>query len=95
MHPSPNLEDDPRKYVQLANELRRQITEGTLRPRQRVPSITELAAERGWSREPCSMAMQVLADEGLVGGRLGWGITWSSEGQPQLMTAEIADRHRR
>lgn len=66
-------EDDPRKYVQLANELRRQIKDGALRPGQPVPSITELAAERGWSRGTCRQAMQTLTDEGLVGRTPGLG----------------------
>jgi DNA-binding GntR family transcriptional regulator len=62
----PSPEDDRRKYVQLADELRRQITDGTLRPGQALPSITKLAAERGWSRGPCRQAMQTLTDGGLV-----------------------------
>jgi DNA-binding GntR family transcriptional regulator len=62
----PSPEDDHRKYVQLADELRRQITEGTLRPGQALPSITKLAAERGWSRGTCRHSMETLTDEGLV-----------------------------
>lgn len=80
MQPSPNPEDDPRKYVQLANELRRQIKDGTLGPGQRVPSITVLAAERGWSRGPCRTAMQVLADEGLVWRTPGVGYSVAVQG---------------
>jgi Bacterial regulatory proteins, gntR family len=59
-------EDDHRKYVHLADELRRQITEGTLRPGQALPSITKLAAERGWSRGTCRHSMETLTGEGLV-----------------------------
>jgi DNA-binding GntR family transcriptional regulator len=73
MPPMPNPERDPRKYVQLADELRRQIMEGTLRPGQPVPSITKLAAERGWSRGTCRHAMERLTTEGLVRRILGLG----------------------
>lgn len=59
-------EVDPRKYVRLAAELRRQIAEGTLRPGQSTPSITRLAAERGWARGTCAEALQKLEGEGLL-----------------------------
>lgn len=72
--PKPGDEaDDPRKHIQLANELRKQIEDGTLRPGQPVPSITELAAERGWARGTCRHSMQILADEGLVRRTAGLG----------------------
>jgi DNA-binding GntR family transcriptional regulator len=61
-----NPEDDPRKYVRLAAELRRQIEDGTLQPGQAAPSITALAADRRWARQTCARAFQVLAAEGLV-----------------------------
>lgn len=66
MSSMPSPENDRRKYVQLAGELRRQITEGTLRPGQALPSITKLAAERGWSRGTCRHSMETLTGEGLV-----------------------------
>jgi DNA-binding GntR family transcriptional regulator len=33
-------------------------------PGEAVPSITDLAADRGWSRQTCSRAMRILAKEG-------------------------------
>lgn len=61
-----NPEDDPRKYLRLAAELRKKIEDGTLRPGERVPSITVLAAERGWARQTCGRALRMLKDEGLL-----------------------------
>jgi GntR family transcriptional regulator len=73
MRSTPQPDDDPRKYVQLAEELRRLIRNGALRPGQAVPSITTLAAERGWSRGTCRHTLQVLEDEGLVRRAVGLG----------------------
>ena len=58
--------DDPRKYIRLAAALRGMITDSTLIPGQPVPSITRIAAERGWARGTCRHALQILQDEGLV-----------------------------
>jgi DNA-binding GntR family transcriptional regulator len=59
-------EDDPRKYLRLTAELRTKIDEGVLRPGEPVPSITVLAAERGWARQTCGRALRMLRDEGLL-----------------------------
>ena len=61
-----NPDADPRKYVRLAAELQRQIAEGMLQPGQSVPSVTRLAAERGWARGTCAGALQTLEDERLL-----------------------------
>jgi GntR family transcriptional regulator len=61
------------KNVRLADELRRQIADGTIRPGRPMPSITELAGQRGWSRGPCRIAMQKLEAEGLLLRRPGRG----------------------
>jgi DNA-binding GntR family transcriptional regulator len=62
-----DADSDPRKYVQLAARLRRDIRNGTLCPGVPVPSITALVAEHGgWARQTCSKALQLLEDEGLL-----------------------------
>jgi DNA-binding GntR family transcriptional regulator len=66
MLPMPGPEGDPRKYVRLAAELRMQIEEGGLPAGHPVPSITRLAAERGWARGTCAGALQLLAEQGLL-----------------------------
>ncbi len=63
----PGAEGDPRKYVRLAAVLRGSIRDGTLRPGDRAPSITALAAgQGGWARQTCAKALRVLEAEGLL-----------------------------
>jgi DNA-binding GntR family transcriptional regulator len=57
---------DPTKHKQLTATLRDQITTGKLTPGQPVPSITRLAAARGWSRQTCARALQSLESERLL-----------------------------
>ncbi len=65
---------DPRKYIQLAAELRHRIQQGTFRPGNPAPSITALAAERGgWARQTVAKAFQILESEGLLIGVQGLG----------------------
>lgn len=59
-------ENDPRKYKQLAAAIRTQIADGTLQRGEQVPTITNLAAEKGWSRQTCARALQRLEGEGLL-----------------------------
>ena len=58
--------DDPRAYVRLANLLRQQISNGTLRRGQSTPSITTLTQEHGIARQTAAKALRVLESEGLV-----------------------------
>jgi DNA-binding GntR family transcriptional regulator len=58
--------DDPRAYVRLANLLREQIANGSLRPGQPTPSITTLTQEHGIARQTAAKALRVLEAEGLV-----------------------------
>ena len=63
----PDAEADPRKYLQLAALLRGRIQDGTLRPGDRAPSITVLAAEHGgWARGTCAKAFKMLETEGFM-----------------------------
>ena len=57
------MTDDPRKWVQVADYLRRQIDAGQLEPDTRV-SIPKLARERGVSKETVTRAVHALTDEG-------------------------------
>src|ERR1700722_4816921 len=59
-------ETDPRAYIRLAAELRRQITEGNLPPGSPTPSITTLTQDRGHARQTCAKALRLLVDEGLL-----------------------------
>lgn len=51
---------------QIANELREQITSGTLGPGALVPSEPELARSHGVSRQTARAALQLLEQEGLI-----------------------------
>ena len=57
---------DPRIYVRIADDLRRQIADGTLRPGTPVPSITTLSQEHGTARQTAAKALRLLESEGLV-----------------------------
>ena len=55
--------NDP-KYKRLTAEIRIWLDHGMFQPGEPVPSITDLAADRGWSRGTCARALQALAKEG-------------------------------
>ncbi len=57
---------DPTKYKQLAASLRAEISAGTYRPGDPVPSITELTRASGWARQTCGHALRLLEGEGLL-----------------------------
>jgi DNA-binding transcriptional regulator YhcF (GntR family) len=58
-------------YMQLAAILREQITSGQIR--DRVPSLTQLAAEHGVALNTVQRAFRVLKDEGLIYTKPGRG----------------------
>ncbi len=51
---------DPRPYRQIADRFRQQITQGTLRPGDPLPSIASIRRESGHSRHTVSKAMHLL-----------------------------------
>jgi GntR family transcriptional regulator len=53
-------------YEQLAAVLRQMIMSGQLRPRDPVPSESQLQQEHGVSRGTIRRALEILRDEGLV-----------------------------
>lgn len=57
---------DPRKYVQLADLLRREIEDGALAARQPAPTISWLTQQHGISRDTARHALRVLEAEELV-----------------------------
>jgi len=60
-------------YAQLAAILRAQIKSGELRPGRALPSLTYLMQHYGLSRNTVRRAIAVLAEEGLIRTRPGWG----------------------
>lgn len=60
-------------FAQLAGILRAQIESGELRPGRALPSLTQLMQYYGLSRNTVRRSIAVLAEEGLVRTRPGWG----------------------
>ena len=56
---------DP-KYIQLAEEIIRQIDEGNLEVNQRLPSVNQLSKELRISRETVFKALNYLSEKGIV-----------------------------
>lgn len=54
------------KYLQLAEEIMRQIDEGKLSVNQRLPSVNRLSAELSISRETVFKALNLLSEKGIV-----------------------------
>lgn len=54
---------DP-KHKRLTAEIRAWLDDGMFQPGEPVPSITDLASDRGWSRQTCARALQALVKEG-------------------------------
>lgn len=61
-------------YRQIADDLRRQIEDGTIPPGRRIPSMVELEATYEVARDTIRKATQALKDEGLVETITGMGI---------------------
>ncbi len=61
-------------YHRIAADLRALIASGTLRPGDRLPSISQLKRQYGVSATPVKNALLVLHTEGLTEGRQGRGV---------------------
>jgi DNA-binding GntR family transcriptional regulator len=64
--------DDPRKWVQITNELRDRISSGELEPGKSVYVVLESQA-RGVGKETVRKAVRVLEGEGLLKRVPGYG----------------------
>jgi GntR family transcriptional regulator len=65
--------EDPRAYIRIADELRRQIKNAEIRPGFPVPSIKTLTQETGHARQTVSKALMILEREGLLARTPGLG----------------------
>jgi GntR family transcriptional regulator len=65
--PVPDLADPRAPYLQIADDLRRQINAGRYQPGDRLPSNKAMAGEYNTSTETVRRALRVLTDAGLVG----------------------------
>lgn len=62
---SPGM-DDPRRYVQVADAIRDDISRGKLHTGDPAPSITHLTQEHGVARQTAAKALHLLEEEGLL-----------------------------
>ena len=68
------------RYQTIADDIRRQVGEGTFAPGRLLPSESELSGAYEASRITVRRALEVLRDEGLVDSRQGFG--WFVVGAP-------------
>ncbi len=61
-------------YRQIAEDLRRQIEDGTIPPGRRIPSTVEMEQKYNVARDTLRKATRVLKDEGLVESVRGMGL---------------------
>jgi GntR family transcriptional regulator len=71
------------RYLDVADDLRRRIAVGELRPGRLLPSEAQLAADHEVSRVTVRRALTLLRDGGLVGSRQGYGWYVSPSPLPQ------------
>jgi DNA-binding GntR family transcriptional regulator len=64
--PVPDLADPRPPYLQIADDVRRQIKEGRYQPGDRLPSLPAMATEYRSAAETIRRALGKLRDEGLV-----------------------------
>lgn len=71
------------RYLDVADELRRQIAVGELRAGRPIPSEAQLAGDHGVSRVTVRRALAMLRDAGLVDSRQGFGWYVNASPVPQ------------
>lgn len=81
------------KYLQLAEEIMRQIDEGKLSVNQRLPSVNRLSAELSISRETVFKALNLLSEKGIVrsSNRRGYFVQKANV-RPQLRIFMMLDK---
>lgn len=60
------MNEPPPLYLQIAQELRRDIADGVYKPGERLPPLQKLAAEYGTSTHPVRRAISLLLLKDLV-----------------------------
>ena len=83
-------------YIQIREDIRRDITSGRLSPGDRLPPVTSLAADRDVTAATIRRALQDLIDEGLVTSHVGRGTFIAdgsqNEARDQVHAAEGSDQ---
>lgn len=90
--PVPDLADPRPPYLQIADDLRRQINAGRYQPGDRMPSNKAMAAEYNSSTETVRRALRVLTDERVIGAHSTLGtfvLKASADPEPDPLRAEL------
>lgn len=69
-------------YRQLADILRKSISDGDIAVGRRIPSMTEIEAKYGLARNTIKKAFDVLKDEGLIERSPGLGMVVVKQPDP-------------
>src|SRR5215468_4109659 len=76
-------------YTQIVSEVRRMITDGTLKIGDRLPANRELARSLGVNRNTVTTAYSELAADGLITSRVGSGTYISRVPGPAYPTQSV------
>jgi GntR family transcriptional regulator len=86
-------DDDPAPvYVQIERRIRMGVADGTLQPRDHLPSVRDLARQLGLSPNTVGRAYANLSREGVISGRAGGGSEIAARdrlNQPALQRTRI------
>lgn len=66
-----NEQDSRPIYLQIVSQVKEQVSKGTLRPRDELPSVRELAESLGINMHTVRSAYLKLRDQGIITLRLG------------------------
>jgi len=69
-------------YLQIADDLRRKIKDGTIPPGRRIPSTVEMEQEYEVARDTLRKATRVLKEEGLIESIQGMGLYVVDRSEP-------------
>jgi len=69
-------------YLQIADDLRRKIEDGTIPPGRRIPSTVEMEQEYEVARDTLRKATKVLKEEGLIESVQGMGLYVVDRSEP-------------
>lgn len=79
----------PSKSVQLANIIRREISDGKIRPGERLLPIRAMATKFGVTQQVAQIAFGILRQEKLVESNAGKGGTYISEARKTLISQTV------